>query len=706
MAAISSMSAALNRFRTRSRSIRAHLLALIAVIVLPLLGLSGWLAANRADAERRVIEARRFDMVNSLSFLVERELTRIEGILTGLAASPDLAANDLTAFRRGAIAAAQAPGIGAIVLYDQTGQQLVSTRVGAGQPLPSRDDLAPLTGAFEGQVVVSNVVQGAASQRPIVIVSVPVYRDGSIVYALAGSVVSGQLNKVFNEAGVPPAWTSAVVDRNGRFVTRSLNPERYAGEPARPELGVAAGGAADIGEFENVTLEGVRMANSFHRSSITGWTSVVAVPKDVLNAPLRQTMAVVLAWAVSILVLSLAAALLLAQRISLAIRGLSGTALAFAQGRPFPNAPGGIVELVEVRTALEAAVGRLSQLAAIVFSSGDAIVSLGLDGHVLTWNPGAERLWGYAANEIAGQSATRLMPADRALEVAERIAAIQSGEPGRSETIVRNKNGELIPVSLDIAPIRDSAGIVASISMIARDMTDRKRAEDHQRFLLHELTHRSKNLLTVINALAGQTANSATSLNEFRARFTQRIQGLAASHDLLVSQKWTAASLAELVRRQLAPFLHEGASPHDSQSRLQLVGPEVHVGVEAAQALGLALHELATNSVKYGALSAPSGTIRVEWTYVSGNDAKWLSMSWQERGGPAVTAPTRKGFGTVVIEKMVAQSLDGSVTMDYAPEGLTWTILFPASHILAFNDDEKAQDRAIARAHSNVAQAI
>ena len=154
---------------------------------------------------------------------------------------------------------------------------------------------------------------------------------------------------------------------------------------------------------------------------------------------------------------------------------------------------------------------------------------------------------------------------------------------------------------------RTADGKAARLMNVVADVTDRKSAEEHNKILMRELTHRAKNLLAVILSIATQTGRSATSFEEFKSRFTLRLQGLAASHDLLVMQNWQGASLSDLVRDQLAPFIETGSA------RLNASGPDVMLSPKAAEAIGLALHELATNAVKYGALSGTGGQVSICW---------------------------------------------------------------------------------------------
>ncbi len=224
---------------------------------------------------------------------------------------------------------------------------------------------------------------------------------------------------------------------------------------------------------------------------------------------------------------------------------------------------------------------------------------------------------------------------------------------------------------------RDANGKAWRLINIVTDITERKAAEEHIQLLMREISHRSKNLLAVVQAIAGQTVRTSDSTKDFELRFGRRLQGLAASHDLLVTEGWRGAPLDELVRQQLAPFVDAGSE------RIELDGPDVLLTAEAAQAIGLALHELATNAIKYGALSVPHGKVTVSWAFASNPDEpRHLQMSWVERGGPPVTTPSRKGFGHIVIERMVAESLNGEIAMVFAPEGLSWALSIPMANLV------------------------
>ena len=223
---------------------------------------------------------------------------------------------------------------------------------------------------------------------------------------------------------------------------------------------------------------------------------------------------------------------------------------------------------------------------------------------------------------------------------------------------------------------RQPNGKARRVINVATDITERKAAEAHQRFLLQELSHRSKNLLTIVQSISDQTLRGTENPEEFRERFHGRLLGLAVSNTLLADGDWRGSSLTALVERQLGPFI-DVSSP-----QLNIEGPKVDLSADAAQAIGLSLHELATNAVKHGALSVPTGKLLISWEIDHVSSAKGLKLRWREHGGPVVRTPQRTGFGHTVMKRMVEQAIGGSVELTFAPAGLQWTLYAPATIFL------------------------
>jgi PAS domain S-box-containing protein len=240
--------------------------------------------------------------------------------------------------------------------------------------------------------------------------------------------------------------------------------------------------------------------------------------------------------------------------------------------------------------------------------------------------------------------------------------------------IIRPSDGKVRWIFGRGRTIRDRNGKVVRYSGVDIDITERKQSEEHARTLMHEVNHRANNLLAVVQAMA-HSMIGATDPAEFVARLSQRISALAASNRLLVSGKWQGVAIDELIRSQLSPFVN-------ITDRAVLSGPPLTLAPAAAQTIGMALHELATNGVKYGALSGPSGTVRIAWCLVMAGDQPIFEMSWLERGGPTVARPTRTGFGHTVMARLTEETLGGKVHLDFMPEGLSWTLACPASRVL------------------------
>ena len=316
---------------------------------------------------------------------------------------------------------------------------------------------------------------------------------------------------------------------------------------------------------------------------------------------------------------------------------------------------------------------------AIIESSDDAILSKDLDGVILSWNNGAERLFGFTAEEAIGKPVTIVIPLDRRDEEPAILDKIHRGERiHHFETVRQRKDGSLLDISLTISPIRDSRGKIVGASKIARDITELKKARERQQLLLREMSHRVKNLFALSGSIVSLSARSATSVDKLAASTRERLSALARAHSLtfLHGADSTATpyptTLQSLVRTIVAPF------DEPDQPRILLSGIDAGVSASAATSLALLLHEFATNAAKYGALSSATGTVKV----VLADEGDAIIVHWIERGGPRVSPPAgAEGFGGVLSRIAVANQLGGEIARDWKPEGLSIRLSVPRSRL-------------------------
>jgi PAS domain S-box-containing protein len=318
-----------------------------------------------------------------------------------------------------------------------------------------------------------------------------------------------------------------------------------------------------------------------------------------------------------------------------------------------------VTERKRIGAALRDNEARLGWLAAIVESSDDAIVSKDLDGIITSWNAGAERIFGFTAAEAVGQPITIVIPHDRLDEERTILTRIRRGERiEHFETVRQRKNGSLIAISLTVSPIKDAAGVTVGASKIARDITEQKRAQEQIKTLAREAEHRAKNLLA--NVQATVKLSRAATPEELKEAIEGRIQALANVHSLFVESRWIGAELTSIAAQELAPYSAKG------EGRVRIAGPQVLLEPNIAQSIAVALHELATNAAKYGALSSADGRVELTWTHAA--DGR-LDLRWVETGGPRTQPPTRQGFGTRIVRQMSAQ-MKGDARFDWRSEGL------------------------------------
>jgi PAS domain S-box-containing protein len=311
-----------------------------------------------------------------------------------------------------------------------------------------------------------------------------------------------------------------------------------------------------------------------------------------------------------------------------------------------------------------------SLLASIVESSDDGIYSMDLDGIITSWNKGAEQLFGYTAAEAVGTPLVTLIPLDRPDEEIAILERVKRGERIHNyETVRHRKDGSSVEISLTVSPIYTPKGNIIGASKIARDISERKKS---QQLIIHELTHRTRNLFAVFQAIAARAVDESKTAAEIKYVLNDRLQALARAYEVIAQAG--SASLAAILEREFGGF----------SKQVKFGGCDVVVNPSAAQQFALIIHELATNALKYGALSAPTGRISIEGKIERLNGSGTFTFVWRETGGPAVTKPTRRGFGSFILLDS-AKHFGQSVELDYARPGLCYELQVQLNTIEASN---------------------
>ncbi len=312
-----------------------------------------------------------------------------------------------------------------------------------------------------------------------------------------------------------------------------------------------------------------------------------------------------------------------------------------------------------------------SRLAAIVDSSQDAIIGHDFDGMVMSWNEGATRLFETPAVEAVGHPMPALVKRALPWDWTDMLASLQRGEHLPAFECSGNvASGLTIEVSVTLSPVRESDGGVTGISLVARDIGARKAAEQKAALLLGELDHRVKNILAIVSAVIAQTLKTTTTPEAFAVEVNGRVQAIAKAHSLLTQSGQGEVSLRAILETELAPY-------DRGVGNVTVEGPDIVLTPRAGLALAMALHELVSNAVKYGGLSIDSGRLSVIWKIQMAAEGATLMLTWTESGGPAVPEPTRRGFGTTLIERTLTHELDAEVLREFASSGLRCTIAMP-----------------------------
>jgi len=324
-----------------------------------------------------------------------------------------------------------------------------------------------------------------------------------------------------------------------------------------------------------------------------------------------------------------------------------------------------VTDRLHVEQALRASEQTLRQDKRLVEISHDPIFIWDFDGGIVEWNRGSEELYGYSRAEALGKKKEMLLhtrvPGSSFGELRARLL-----ETGMWSGEVRHQTKDGRELTIESRIVLDRVGDRRLALESTHDVTERITFEGRQQLLLRELSHRIKNTLAVVQAIAHQTQRYSRSPEDFIARFDGRLHALSKAHSLMVGSNWTGADLAAIAESQLDAYRSS-----DTPNRLRIEGEPVMLPADLATPFGLVLHELATNAAKHGSLSRPGGSVALRWSMTNRNNQPTLTVIWNERGGPPVQPPKVSGFGGVLIENGLPHAV---VRREFRPEGLVCTM--------------------------------
>lgn len=699
---VEAVSEMLARLRKSAWSIQTQFLLYSLALLVPALIFSGLMILRSASLERQAMELKTTDVVRAVAIATDRELAAATTTLKALASSPSLANGDLKAFYAQAMAAHDVGGDHFFLTSATTGKQLVNTRVKWGAPLPDTSVNDWKQVVETGKPQVSNIYQDIIAKAPVYSVSVPVKKGRRTPYVLSASIAPARILEIMKSESLAEGWVATVTDRDGAVVARSKDSNAYVGRTVDSQP--LAGSPLRPGLWRTTDANGTPVLRAATYSQQSGWLVSTTVPLAIANRPITHSWVLVVTLALSFSLLSVLLAFLFGRKLSRPVRQLVEGAGALGRGERIAPIDTSIREVRAVGDALARASETRRYMERSLRESEDrlrlALASADtgtwdweLTTGALAWDQRMRELWGLGPDDPVTYDTfiSAIHPSDREATLAAIKRAQNPAEPIEYDVEHRVKGirdgVERWVAAKGKAHFADDVPV--RMTGTARDITDHKNWEEHTHLLMREITHRSKNLLAVIQAMARQSKVGSKTVADFEARFSGRLQALAASHDLLVQRDWHGVSVADLVKSQLGHYLDAHAS------QIEISGTQMIVTPEAAQNIGLAVHELSTNAAKYGALSVPHGRVRVRWR-CSGDSAEEarFKMLWIEDGGPQVAPPAHRGFGQVVMEQLAARALHGEAVLDFRPEGVRWMLDIPASHILwegPADDDQQSR---------------
>jgi len=658
-----------------------HLVLFAAIIAVPLLALLGAMFYRSAVQEHRRLERLIGQELDGLTAAIDRDIERRIAVLQTLATAPALAAEDWAAFY---LQAKASLGRNYLVLTDAAGRELVNTHVPHGTPPPV--DGHPATAESMRRTmkpVVSDLFTSPVAKRPVYNVSIPIAGDNGLRYVMSLGLLPEDLLGLLQDQHFEAGWMAEVWDRKGAILAVSHGQDRWLGKTVPDHWRVPSLGQV----VEDRSLDGEPMLAASGQPARAGWTVRVSLPTRMVDAQARELLWVWGAAVALVILLMAVAAYVFGVSFTRPLGATARAAAAVGRGDPVELSDTRIVEVNAVNRALCQAAQELeNSRTALRYSEqllGTAADVAQFGAHQydavrdrVHRSPQIRQILGVGGPEEDRdlEAALDFVHPDDRREVGRRKRQILASEHQYQLTYrIRRPDGTVRWV-MDRGQVdRNAAGKALRVVGVLVDVTDLKAAEQRQRLLFDELSHRVKNTLAIVQSLAQHTQRSTPDPQEFTRVFGERIMSLSRAHDLLTQTAWRGAPLQEVVSAALEPFIAQAG-------RIDIAGDPVELPASITITLALMLNELATNAAKFGALSTDAGRVAITWTAAptKTQDGEGLVVDfiWQEHDGPPVSPPKHRGFGSRLLAASAAQ-IRGDLDAQFAPDGLRCRIRFP-----------------------------
>lgn len=686
----------LARLDERGFSTQFYLIMLVIALIGPGLIFTAILLARYAATERARFEQDARENVRGISLAIDRDIAGLVAGLQTLATSPRLRNGEFESFDAQARLVRDTIGL-EIILRKPDGQQVVNTGLQPGSPLPITP--LPFDDEIAGGIQRSAVTGYLGASDPLgaaYAIGVAVKLETGVKFILSYAVPLSRLDAMLARDHVH-GWSTGLADRDGIVLARIPEMPGVVGRMRLSTLRQYATDTPGVWEGKDRAFKPVTVVEE--RSRFSGWTVAASIPQHLVEARLRRWIWAFGGFGLLVLATSSALAVHLWSRVSRPLRQLAATGPALSRGQAIPRISSPIHEIRRLGDVLADASLRLRTrseerdraladtqrgLAAlresearfrVVADSAPALIWMTDENSEIVFaNMHFDELFGRPYSELAGEGWHKVIhPPDLPAFAALFEEAVQQRTSFKAEMRVIDRNGAVRWLRCEGVPRLDETGVFLGYTGCNIDITDAKRAEEHLILLINELNHRVKNTLATVQSIALQSLRGleGEEAEAARSAFENRLLALARVHDVLTRENWEGAEMGAVVADAIRPLDGGGQT-----SRFSVSGPPLRLPPRLALSIAMALHELGTNAVKYGALSNEDGRIEITWTVARGAETR-LGLHWSESGGPPVKRPTRTGFGSRLIERSLARELEGKVELLYEPGGVVCTIDAP-----------------------------